>query len=198
MDFETVDGSQFSVREIWSDRESNTPRFEITLITAFVDGKPYAGEAQARLEDLDEVDFMQYLQPVPMHNIFPEFPSGFTEAPAFNGAVHYLKAPQFTHEDVRTDSTFVADCLLREATVMELLRKHPHANIVNYFGCVVADGRITRLALQRCPSTLRQYLTHDPSYAARDSLFDQLRSAVEHVHALGLAHNDLNPGWSRC
>ena len=198
MDYETSDGSQFSLREIWSeDDERDTPDFECTLITAFVDGNAYAGKSLQRMEEMDDVDVIGYLEPVPSENIFPVMPKDFTIAPAFDMQLHYLKAPQFTYEDSRPGQTFVADRMRSEAAVLEFLRKHPHESIVKYFGCVLKDGRITHLCLKRCYCNLAEYAEVGLSDEEQDRLLGQVQEGLKHLHGLGLAHNDVNPGELR-
>ena len=99
MDYETADGSQFSLQEVFEDDHDRRPRFRFTSITAFVDGKAFAGKTESRMHDVDDVDIVNFLQPVPPENINPLFPANFTKAPTFQIAEHYLKAPAFTYED---------------------------------------------------------------------------------------------------
>lgn len=193
MDYETADGSQFSLREVVSD-DKGSPKFESTLITAFVDGNAYAGKSSQRMEDMDDVDVIQYLEPVAPENVFPLLPQGFTVAPPFDIADHYLKAPQFTYEDSKPGNTFVADILLSEATVLERLKQHPHPSIVTYYGAVTKDNRITHLCLKRCYCNLTEYFGVGLSVSERERLLVEIRAGIEHLHSLGLAHNDINPG----
>lgn len=216
MDYETADGSQFSLREIWTPSEepeeneeegseedttsdtssSSTPTFECTLITAFVDGRAYAGKSPQRISEMDDVDVIQYLEPVPDTNIFPLMPPDFTRAPTFSMSDHYLKAPQFTYSDTRPGTTFVADQLRSEAAILELLSKHPHPSIVEYYGCVLQENsqRITHLCLKRCYCNLAEYASVGLSDDEKDHLLEQIQSGLKHLHSLGLAHNDINPG----
>ncbi|KAK4497920.1 hypothetical protein PRZ48_010575 [Zasmidium cellare] len=189
MDYETADGSQFSLREVLSENGE----FQSTLITAFVDGNAYAGRSPQRMEDMDDVDVIQYLEPVPPENVFPKIPEGFTIAPPFDIAEHYLKAPQFTYEDSKPGNTFVADVLLSEATVLERLKQHPHPSIAQYFGAVTKGDRITHLCLKRCYCNLTEYFAVGLSVAERERLLMEIREGIEHLHSLGLAHNDVNP-----
>ena len=91
---------------------------------------------------------LKSLEPVPVECIHPQFPEGFTIAPTFNKSLHYLKAPLSTYNDCRPANTFVATYVLNEASVLELLMKHPHPNIARYYGCLVKDGRITHFCLE--------------------------------------------------
>lgn len=194
MDYETADGSQFSLREVLSD----AGEFQGTLITAFVDGNAYAGKSPQRMDAMDDVDVIQYLDPVPEENVFPKMPPNFTRAPPFDLADHYLKAPQFTYEDSKPGNTFVADVLLSEATVLESLKQHPHPSIAQYFGAVTKGDRITHLCLKRCYCNLTEYFAVGLSVAERERLLIEIREGIEHLHSLGLAHNDINPGKHVC
>jgi len=193
MDYETADGSQFSLQEMFDERDGAAV-FKYTSVTAFVDGKAFAGKTDSRMHDVDDVDVVSYLQPVPSENISPLFTSGFTKAPAFELAKHYLKAPAFTYEDSETGRTFVADCLLGEATVLERLKKQPHPNIVKYYGCVVTKAnRITQLCLKRYYCSLAEYADLRFPDRQRESIFTGVQSAVRHLHELGIAYNDICP-----
>jgi hypothetical protein len=131
---------------------------------------------------------------VPEENVFPLFPDKFTVAPPFDMSDHYLKAPQFTFEDSEPGRTFVAKCLLNEASVLEQLRKKPHPNIVSYYGCVLKGPRITHLCLKRCYCSLTEYSEIMLSKEQKERILKQVRDGIEHLHSLGLAHNDIHPG----
>lgn len=190
MDYETADGSQLSVQEVFESQDGK-PVFKAVSVTAFVDGKGFAGKTTQRMSVVD-VDVVKCLRPVPAENINPPFPAHFTLAPPFDIAEHYLKGPAFSYEDSEPGRTFIADCLLNEATVLEKLRMHPHPNIVQYYGCVVKDGRIAQLCLKRYFCSLADYAQHRLTDAQREKFFLGVSSAVQHLHALGLAHNDIS------
>ncbi|EGP86871.1 uncharacterized protein MYCGRDRAFT_59830, partial [Zymoseptoria tritici IPO323] len=192
MDYETADGSQFSLREEWSD-DAESPQFLGTLITAFVDGNAYVGKSTHGLDDLDEQDVFDLLEPVPSDNIFPIFSDDLTQAPPFDTDEHYLKAPQFTYEDRQPGRTFVADRMRNEATTLQLLSEKPHPSLAKYYGCVVKDGRVTHLSLARYHCNLVQHVQVGLSEEDCDQILEQLRSGLEYLHGLGIAHNDINP-----
>ncbi|CAK4031726.1 3-phosphoinositide-dependent kinase [Lecanosticta acicola] len=195
MDYETADGSQFSLREIASEDGASKG----TLIAAFVDGRvskrrnAYAGKSSQNIEELDEVAVIQHLEAVPSENVFPLLPKGFTIAPPFDAKNHYLKAPQFTYDDKHPGNTFVANVLSHEASILEQLRQHPHPSIAQYYGACVKDGRITHLCLKRCYCNLVEYSHVDLSSGDRERLMTEIREGIEHMHSLGMAHNDINP-----
>lgn len=142
---------------------------------------------------MDEADVIQHLEAVPSENIFPLVPKGFTIAPPFDAKNHYLKAPQFNYDDRHPGNTFVANVLLHEASVLEQLRQRPHPSLVTYYGVVVKDDRITHLCLKRCRCNLVEYLHVDLPIGERERIMTETRQGIEHLHSLGLAHNDINP-----
>jgi serine/threonine protein kinase len=77
---------------------------------------------------------------------------------------------------------------------MEQISKSPHLYIVNYYGCRVKRGRITAILLERLYKTLTQYVS-TPNFQQLDKVkfVEALESSVDHLHSLGLAHNDVNP-----
>ena len=201
MDYETPDGSQFSLQEVFApsnqadNNGTTTPTFQYTSITALVNGAAFAGHSQDRMEDIDEFEVLNLLCPVPPENINPLIPDTFTRVPldSVTHDAHYLKAPSFMYEDSLPGHTFVAECLLNEATVLEKLRGHPHPNIAQYLGCIVKDSRIAQICLKRYQCSLADYASQPLSEQQRREIFAGVESAVKHLHSLGLAHNDICP-----
>lgn len=77
---------------------------------------------------------------------------------------------------------------------MEQISKSPHPNIIKYYGCRVRRGRITAIVLEQLDCTLNEYVSM-PAFQTLDKsrFVEALESAVDDVHSLGLAHNDINP-----
>ncbi|KAK3940258.1 kinase-like domain-containing protein [Diplogelasinospora grovesii] len=141
--------------------------------------------------------------------IYPEFPGGgeLTVAPGNELPVAsnlYLKRPlavkrynEFKQADLLH---FPRDILLQEAHTLEAIcRHHPHPNIIGYHGCRVHRGFITGLVLDRHPSDLQEYF-HDEHWWGqtrppldKERFMEALQSAVDHLHSLGFAHNDIKP-----
>ncbi|KAK7911077.1 kinase-like protein [Apiospora marii] len=98
--------------------------------------------------------------------------------------------------------------LLHEAHVLEMFRGHPHPNIVRYHGCRVRRSFVTGLVLDRHACSLEDYLGGEEeggdgsgrcvellqNQDSKKRFVDELESAVQHLHALGWAHNDIQPG----
>ena len=77
---------------------------------------------------------------------------------------------------------------------MEQISKSPHPKIVGYYGCRVKRGRITAIFLELLDQTLTQYAsTTDFQQLDKIKFVEALESAVDHLHSMGLAHNDINP-----
>lgn len=196
MDYETPDGSQFSLREVWCDPSTgngNEAGFSYTTISATVDGRAYFGRLDRPAEEVDEGDVLSSLQLVPPDAIYPAFEDGLTVAPTTDPRTHYLKAPSFTWEDCQPGTTFVADCMLHEARVLERLNQYHHPNIIRYYGCEVKDCRITYLCLEKAQSNLVEYLQSGRIKKNVSELLHEVEAGVKFLHSLALAHNDINP-----
>lgn len=84
--------------------------------------------------------------------------------------------------------------LLEEAETMEKISKHPHPHIVRYHGCRVRRGRITGLVLDRHAHTLQDYLKNQVGPVDKELFMRALTSAIDHLHSINSAHNDLHLG----
>jgi serine/threonine protein kinase len=89
---------------------------------------------------------------------------------------------------------FVSKSVFDETLIMEQISQSPHPNIIKYHGCRVRRGRITAIVLERLDCTLTQYIS-TPAFQGLDKarFIEALESAVDYLHSLGLAHNDINP-----
>lgn len=131
-------------------------------------------------------DVNNYLERIPGQAIYPETSSRITVV--FNPAAidGYIKRPKLTNFKAE-DAGLLHQLLLKEADAFELLRQHPHPNLVRYHGCLVKRGRIMGLVLHRCSTTLEKRMKEG------DITHFNKESWAKHLHTLGLAHNDLNP-----
>ena len=94
----------------------------------------------------------------------------------------------------------------REVEACEMLRQKPHPNIASYYGCTVANNRVKGLCFERYDTDLhtkanpkcfskRSFTKTDRPYVTEEvrRAMDGLKSAVAHMHSLGLVHNDIKP-----
>ncbi|KAH6982279.1 hypothetical protein BKA56DRAFT_632339 [Ilyonectria sp. MPI-CAGE-AT-0026] len=113
---------------------------------------------------------------IPTENVWPAFEPVFTPAP-----------------EPLPVNRWPAVHLLSEATVCEILKKHPHPNIARYLGCVVEGGRIKVLCFVKYAMTLCQMVRDRTTPLDVDKCMRGIEDGVQHLHGLGLIHNDLNP-----
>jgi serine/threonine protein kinase len=179
---------------------STTREFIRTVFVALdKDDRAYWGKKGIRKYGISLEEYEEALEPVPDEEIYPEASSDLTIAPNDWGDDSvYFKHPKIDLYDPAKVEEFLPTApklLLDEAKILELLVQHPHPNIVRYHGCRVRRGRITGLVLDRHGQDL-EVLERDKTLLAsldKDALMTGLQSAVDHLHGLGLAHNDLNP-----
>ncbi|OAA67872.1 Protein kinase-like domain protein [Niveomyces insectorum RCEF 264] len=137
--------------------------------------------------------------PVSDDHCFCPFPieEGLMVAPEsiFKETVYVKRAGMsfYKTKDGRNEMTVAKDYLMQEARVLQQLSKRPHPNIVGYFGCRVRRGRVVGLVLERLTTSLGEYHNLDELKIDKDMFMTRLRLAVDHLHALGYAHNDINP-----
>ncbi|KAG4439619.1 hypothetical protein IFR05_004914 [Cadophora sp. M221] len=155
------------------------------------------------VDDLEERNVRQYLQPIPLSSVYPSYPGHLkllaTDTPLGD---YYIKYPALAnyYPEPALDGVIpdeIAQALLAEAMIFEILRNSPHPHVLQYEGCIVHDGRIVALALPKLPEALRERLQDTirpvmtPVEAAK--IYEEVSAAVHHIHSLGLAHNDINP-----
>ncbi|CAG9985109.1 unnamed protein product [Clonostachys byssicola] len=161
------------------------------------DDEFYFGVMSKDKVDTSIPEYNAALKRVPDEKIWPEAPAdanltlvpdNLTEKSAF------LKRPRLKSYSPGTDNSLILQSFLKETLIMEQLSKSPHPSFVQYLGCRVKRGRLTAIWLERLERTLNQYVnTPEFNQLDKDKFVDDVESAVNHLHASGLAHNDINP-----
>ena len=113
----------------------------------------------------------------------------------------HIKRPKTDWYSLHRGTNDIAEYLLLEARSLEMIEHNPHSNIIQFEGCIVRNGLITGLCLKRYPELLRSKFSAEendepvtpPSTATIDCWIHDLGQAIDHLHALGFAHNDVNP-----
>ncbi|KAL4909229.1 hypothetical protein BDW74DRAFT_174431 [Aspergillus multicolor] len=115
----------------------------------------------------------------------------------------YIKTPPVLAYVQRSEADLEED-IRREVSVCEILKQNPHRNIAIYYGCQELNGRVSGLCFKRYASTLEEqvnpgHLNKDAFRSSRivdDTVIAALPgilAGIEHLHSLGLVHNDINP-----
>lgn len=180
---------------LYEQHEIGTSRFLRSLFTYF-DSDDYAwvGENTERgKRDLSVQDLITGLRKCPDEEAFPALPPDITLAPDVDPGTAFIKRPQLHHLLDKDVAPLVPRMLVDEANILEILKKNPHPNIVPYYGCVAKRGRITGIVLQRYYSILDHRFLRDASAFDVEAFEQGLKAALQHIHSLGLAHNDINP-----
>ncbi|KAI0112502.1 kinase-like domain-containing protein [Nemania sp. FL0031] len=96
---------------------------------------------------------------------------------------------------------------IQELAVCELIKRHPHPNIATYYGCQSTKGRVTGLCFERYQCNLAEKINPDhlnktmfisttdrgATCELANRCLPGVKAGIQHLHSLGLVHNDLNP-----
>ncbi|KAF2799822.1 serine/threonine-protein kinase-like protein [Melanomma pulvis-pyrius CBS 109.77] len=179
--------------ESFTTRDGET-KFKSTFVSFLDDDAvAYFGETPVKSSCLTPEVLRECLKPIPDEMIYPEPPTDVTEFSSPITGSLYIKRPDLKSWDDFEGTDFLLRLFLGEIETWELLRRHPHPNIVRYHGCTVNRGRITGIVLDQYPTTLEERLKASPRAFNKDLVLEGTESAVAHLHSLGLAHNDLSP-----
>ena len=184
-------------------------QFAGTLVVYQVQGLLYHAKLKGRCSSpsiVNAEDLMNVKQ-IPASAYDPKFPVGFTLSPGSLPNGCHVKKPRLINCDRISEGpqpSLIAEDILREARIYELLTLHPHPNIATYLGCQVSDGTITGLCLKKYPHTLMKEV--NPGALKKRALRNMrkakgeyshfltgIENGIQHLHSLGLVHNDINP-----
>ncbi len=130
---------------------------------------------------------------IPAKDIWPVANPKLTRAPNPLPGNVYLKRPKLIqYGEDNSGPLDYGKLILDEVDVCETLRKIPHPNIAQYLGCVVEDNRVKGLGFVKGDIIVSQMLRQRLLFK-RSHCLDGFTAGMEHLHRLGLVHNDLNP-----
>lgn len=148
---------------------------------------------EMRKYDLTVEDLNRLLQTVPDEKIYPLKTTGLSIVPEETRSQFYIKRPKLLCLDNEAETKLLPQLLLGEAEVLQFLEQNPHPNIIRFHGCTVNRSSFTGIALDKY-SIILQYRHEDfPLPLNIEACMRSIRSALKHLHSLGLAHKDLNP-----
>jgi serine/threonine protein kinase len=136
------------------------------------------------IEELDAI-------PIPIQDIWPPYSEDMTRAPTPIPVNCYVKNPSLLDcgSDVEPPTSTL---VLAEARICENLKNYPHPNIAQYIGCITQGDRITGLCFEKYDMTLADCLL-DRRYSVGRDVYHGIKCGIQHLHRLGLTHNDINP-----
>jgi serine/threonine protein kinase len=165
----------------------------------------YVGSSNVRYRSKEEVKFEDIFDSVliPEAHLTCPFPEHFTRAPDPLPTNCYVKKPEPMFYSW-SKPTELSDTLLHEAAINEMLKQHPRPNLAKYHGCLVTNDRITGLVFEKYDETLMSRV--NPRCSGKrlfdatkrplkdvNSFIEGIKRGVEHLHSLGLVHNNINP-----
>lgn len=129
--------------------------------------------------------------------IFPAATPEFTVAQAAGLPESvYVERPKLIYLDDEDYTRIIPLVFLDEIRILELLKNRPHPNIIRYHACQVLRRRVMGLVLDKHEIVLIYHFRDGGVIADVDGFMDDIRAGIEHLHNIGMAHNDLNPGTS--
>ena len=172
----------------WEFDHFTTTLTEGTKIFRAKSARRYALHQEIDIKDLD-------CPPValPPEDLWPPLTDDLTHAPHPIPDNAYAKRPTFFHYFPETSSFKPRELLLHEARICEFLRRHPHKNVASYLGCINDGGVITGLCFVKYKEILSDRLVDSSRPLDADSCLMGVKEALDHLHSLGLIHNDVNP-----
>lgn len=130
--------------------------------------------------------------PIPVDDYRPAFSDELTIAPNLMLEDCWEKHPGLSSYDSRAP-TRLGELVLREARIGEILMGHPHPNVATYHGCILRGGRIRSLCFTRYHQNLVERIYHDTRTFSRQDCLQEIKRGIQHLHSLGIVHNDINP-----
>ncbi|KAI0809158.1 kinase-like domain-containing protein [Irpex lacteus] len=80
----------------------------------------------------------------------------------------------------------------KEIEIYMTLVRSPHPNICPFYGCVREGQQVTALALKRIPHAFPYKWKKAEIPVPKLNLLRGLKRGLDHLHSLGIAHNDIN------
>jgi serine/threonine protein kinase len=138
--------------------------------------------------DISDLD----LQPIPSSQIWPKFTEEFTRAPEPLPPNAFVKQPSLLDYGDTIASTNLSSLLQHEDRMCEVLRNHPHPNIVEYYGCVAKEDKLVGLCFVRYKCTLADIVKNQQQFD-KDVCLKGIEDGIRHIHSLGFVNCDIKP-----
>ncbi|KAI0203110.1 kinase-like domain-containing protein [Astrocystis sublimbata] len=178
------------------DPGADKPKYT-TFYTLTAEDNLFFGQSPKGKREIPLEEYCALLQRVADDEVYPQVPADlqFTIAPPQSDDSNtFIKRPGLNCYESMKGTNYIPKSVLDETMVMERISTSHHPNIIKYHGCHVNRGRITALVLELLDQTLTQFKSDGKLQSLdQNKLVAGLQSAVDYLHSLGLAHNDINP-----
>lgn len=171
--------------------------FSFSYVTYFIqqNGILYIGKSKDRFGVPDSLEQLDDVQRIQIEDRGPVVRAAWSTV--------YMKTPGLF---AYTSGSDLEKRIFYEVEVCEILRQNPHPNIATYYGCQETKGRVSGLCFKRYMSTLHERV--NPGHlnkrmfrsSEREHVDDSIKASlngilagIQHLHSLGLVHNDINP-----
>ncbi|KAG6188147.1 hypothetical protein E4U10_005294 [Claviceps purpurea] len=184
----------YSDGEVWDEVDGEMVFLFSKMIIRGKNNQLFLATSELRVHEASALD-LEKLDKIAINPDFfqPLYSARLLRAPTPVAQDSYIKVPDLLNvEENLTPEASLSKLVLHEIEVLELLRKHPHPNIVEYRGCVVTDGRISGLCLAKYKMTLSERMKVDAPFD-KEIFLDGVERGIRHLHSLDIVHNDINP-----
>lgn len=180
-----------------------------TKVLFTLDNATYLGRCQDRIpsSSYDRIDLnsLTDVTPIPIEAYCPLVPADYIQVPDAPALLAhcYIKRPNLMSYGEGLD---LCESVSREVKACEILRKYPHPNIAQYYGCQIEEGRVIGLYFAEYKQTLMDRLNpnnlnkttfstsnHQLTDDEVNRYLRGIKEGISHIHSLGLVHNDINP-----
>lgn len=127
-----------------------------------------------------------------MKFVFPPYVADYTIANPSHVEQHYVKIPSLISYR-ECDGPKIAHRVAREVRLLELLRKHPHEDIVKHMSCVVEGGAVAGGCLEKFQESLYDWTWMNREKSEGEKVLACVAAALRHLHQMGYCHNDISP-----
>lgn len=177
-----------------------------TLQNYWMGNRVFIRRSQTRMRNLMKLTDVSELAPVP-ESVFPLYDKAvFGECLLSAPPDCYVK--RIRSIDLFGDDFYMrqsaADVMIGEAQAFLALSQSPHRNVSSYLGCLVHNKRVVGLCFPRHRCTLQERIEggtvkerlEGGSHCEpldKSACFNSINAAVQHMHGLGMCHNDIHP-----
>ncbi|PTB69400.1 kinase-like protein [Trichoderma citrinoviride] len=160
----------------------------------------YIGKWRDRRQLPDKFSQLEDAKMIPTKDRGPVMNPQWTTAPQTGD--FYVKKPDLQdYVDPKLEER-----VEHEVKMCELIKRQTHPNLASYYGCLSDQGRVVGICFKKYQKTLlesvnpgrlsKRHFMESGRPLVEDHMKDwitSIRSAVDHLHTLGLVHNDITP-----